>query len=285
MKRTLTDMVAIITGASSGIGRALAVELSARGAKLVLSARRTDRLEALNEELMSRAQGDSVSRHLCIPADVSSREQCEMLIDKSVERFGRIDTLVCNAGYGMLRPVAETTSEQALAIFQTNLFGTLDCIRRAVPVMQKQQIVGGYRGQIMLVSSAVARRSIPFFGLYSATKAAQLSIGESLRVELFPRQIAVTTVHPAGTSTEFGDVSATQSDGRRPKRIPGEIVQTATDVAKAMLRAIESPRPEVWPNSTYRWLISLGTMFPGMIDRLMLRRSDQIGGTREAELK
>ena len=251
----------------------LAVELSGRGAKLVLAARRIDKLQALNEQLGGR--------HLCIAADVARREDCEAMIAQAVAHFGRIDTLVCNAGYGFLTPVAETSPEAMQAIFQTNVFGTLDCIRAAVPHMLKQEIRDGWRGQVLMVSSVVARRAIPFFGVYSATKAAQLSLAEAMRIEVAPQKIAVTSVHPGGTETEFGNVSASLSGGQRPKRIAGEMRQSAADVARAMARAMESPRPEVWPMKSYRWFIGFGTLFPALVDRVLLRRRDQIAGSGE----
>ncbi|HWE96291.1 MAG TPA: SDR family NAD(P)-dependent oxidoreductase [Tepidisphaeraceae bacterium] len=269
MARTIAGMVIIITGASAGIGRALAVELAARGAKLALAARRADRLEALNAEL-----GGS---HLCITTDVARREDCERLIASTSEHFGRLDTLVCNAGYGFLRPVAESSPEMVQEIFQTNVFGTLDCVRAAVPVMSRQPLAGGWRGQVMLVSSAVARRAIPFFGIYSATKAAQLSMAEAMRVELAPQQIAVTSVHPIGTETEFGTTSASRSGGKRPKRISGEVSQSAETVARKMVRAIEHPRPEVWPAAASRWALGFATLAPRLADRILAKRREQIG--------
>ena len=264
MRRSIDGMVVIITGASAGIGRALAEELAARGAKLALGARRLDRLEELN-----RALG---GQHLCLRTDVSSRDDCESLVGRAAERYGCIDTLVCNAGYGILRPVAETTPQQMQEIFQTNVFGTADCLRAAVPHMLRQGANGGWRGHVMVVSSAVARRAIPYFGAYSATKAAQLSLAEALRVELRPRHIAVTSVHPIGTDTEFGDAAERRAGGGRIARIPGEWRQTARDVALAMVGAIERPRPEVWPARPTRWALSLATLAPRFVDRVMAKR-------------
>src|SRR5436309_5457365 len=111
--RKLHDMVVVITGASAGIGKALARQLSARGAKLVLAARRLDRLEDLNRSLGGG--------HLCLQTDVSRREDCEALIQKSVERFGRIDALVCNAGYGTIRTVPEMSPQEVQEMFATNV--------------------------------------------------------------------------------------------------------------------------------------------------------------------
>lgn len=256
-------MVVVITGASAGIGKALAEELSRRGARLALAARRADRLAALNRDLGGQ--------HLCVPADVSIREQCEALIRQTFDHFGRLDTLVCNAGYGFLRTVAGTSPQEMQAIFQTNVFGTADAIRAAAPRMGEQAPRDGWRGQVMIVSSVVARRGIPYFGAYSATKAAQLALAEAMRVELRDVGIAVTSVHPIGTDTEFSDVSASQSAGRRPV-VSGEVRQSAADVAKAMAKAIERPRPEVWPFRPSRWALGAATLLPRLVDRLLAKR-------------
>src|SRR3954471_18572836 len=114
MRRPLDNMVVVITGASAGIGKALAQALHARGAKLALAARRLDRIDALNRQLGGA--------HLTLQPDVSDRAQCEAFVRRTVEHFGRLDTLVCNAGYGILRPVAESTPEEVLHMFQTNVF-------------------------------------------------------------------------------------------------------------------------------------------------------------------
>src|SRR5688572_11395446 len=265
MRRPLRDMVVVITGASAGIGKALAESLHARGARLALAARRLDRIEALN-----RALGGN---HLALQTDVADPAQCESLIRRTVEHFGRIDTLVCNAGYGVLRPVAEAPRDEILRMFETNVLGTTDCIRTAVPTMRKQDVRAGRRGQGMIVSSAVARRGLPFYGVYSATKAAQLSLAEAMRVELRNDRIAVTSVHPIGTETEFGDAArkiAGHSLGIQ--QIPGEYRQSAETVAKRMVKAIERPRPEVWPFAPSRWVVSVGTLVPGIVDRVMAKR-------------
>src|SRR6184192_1829925 len=132
-------------------------------------------------------------------------------------------------------------------------FGTTDCIRAAVPVMARQEIRDGFRGQIMIVTSAAARRGLPYNGAYSATKAAQLSIAEALRVELRPLEIAVTSVLPIGTATEFFQ-AAEQVSGRRldpsgttPKR------HSVKRVVKGMIHAIRRPRAEVWSSRATRW--------------------------------
>src|SRR5438105_4816396 len=117
MLRRIDGMVVIVTGASAGIGKALAEELSRHGAKLALAARRIDRLEELNRQLGGG--------HLVVQCDVSQTNDCHRLINSAHQNFGRIDTLVCNAGYGEFRRAIETTPAQMEAIFRTNVFGTL----------------------------------------------------------------------------------------------------------------------------------------------------------------
>jgi short-subunit dehydrogenase len=270
MRRDIRGMVVVITGASAGIGAALAEELSGRGARLALAARRLERLEALNARLGGG--------HLCVGADVSRHEDCERLVAEAVARFGRLDTLVCNAGYGILRRVHETTSGQMRELFQTNVFGTADCVRAAVPQMLRQGPRCGRRGHVVVVSSAVARRAIPLFGVYSATKAAQLSLAEAMRVELRPLGIAVTSVHPVGTDTEFGDAAHARAGGGRLARIPGEVRQSAAQVAAKVARAVERPVPEVWPFAPSRFALALAALFPRRVDRMLARRMVVEGG-------
>jgi len=258
MPRKLNDMVVVITGASAGIGKALAERLSARGAALVLAARRLERLEELNQEMSAR--------HLVVRADVARREDCQTIVDRALERFGRIDTLVCNAGYGLYKKMSDTSPEDLRRIFATNVFGSTDCIYAALPSMLRQAPRDDWRGQIMLVSSCVARRAIPFLGAYSATKAAQLSLAEAMRVELTPDRIAVTCVMPIQTKTEFGRVAQTQGGVKIAR---GPVGQTVQHVVRRMTDAIVKPRAEVWPFRPARWAFGLGTLFPRLVDRAM----------------
>ena len=261
-------MVVVITGASAGIGRELAVKLAARGARLVLCARRLDRLQELSKTI-----GPD---HLCVQTDVAKPDECADLIRQAVERFTRIDTLVCNAGYGLGLPVAQTSADAMLDIFKTNVFGTTDCIRPAVPIMLAQPLRDAYRGQIVIVSSSVARRGLPFMGPYAATKAAQMSIAEALRVELAPSRIAVTSVHPVGTTTDFFTTAAALSQSHVAPH--GNWLQSVDTVAARMVRIIEKPRPELWPMPLARWALNLTTFMPGITDYFMAKIRDDIAG-------
>jgi short-subunit dehydrogenase len=269
MSRNLENMVVVITGASSGIGRALAEYLSQHKAKLTLAARRLDRLQALNAELGGG--------HQVIQADVSNQDDCRNLVQSAASFHGRIDTLVCNAGYGLAKSVSETSAIELRRIFETNLYGTTDTIRAAIPVFMRQSERDGYRGQVMIVSSAVARRGLPFFGAYSATKAAQLSIAEALRVELKPSHIAVTSVHPVGTETEFFDLAGKYGNSSVPPPGKGEVRQTADVVARKMAKAIVRPRPELWPLGSARFGISIATLLPGITDKALSNYRRSVG--------
>ncbi|MFT3786960.1 MAG: SDR family NAD(P)-dependent oxidoreductase [Tepidisphaeraceae bacterium] len=268
MPRQLRDSVIVITGASAGIGRALATVLHEHGARLVLAARRIDRLESLNSSLGGK--------HLCVQVDVSRTQDCHELIENAIEHFGRIDTLVCNAGYGIAASVAATTPEQLHAIFATNVFGTTDCIAAAVPYLRGNEVRDCWRGQIMIVSSAAARRSLVYFGAYSATKSAQLSIAESLRVELSRDRIAVTTVHPITTRTDFFDNASEQSGVKVDLAERSPVSQTAELVAAKMVRAMEKPCRELWPYWLARPMLSAVTFLPSVGDWVMGRMKRQM---------
>ena len=257
--RTLAGMVVVITGASAGIGRALAIELAGKGARLALGARRSEKLN----ELLAIIPGD----HLAVAMDVAKPEDCDRLISAAQQRFGRIDTVVCNAGVGLFRDIANTTRPEWDAIFATNVHGTLDCIHAALPILRQQVVSDGWRGQVMIVSSILGRRSAPWSGAYSATKAAQLSIAEALRGELRAEKIAVTSVHPIGTRTDFFSAAGERSGVTGNSR-PSRFDQSAEHVARRMAAAIARPRPEVWPSRPSRWLASLATFMPGIADRL-----------------
>jgi len=260
MSRALPDMVTVITGASSGIGRALAIDLASQGGKLVLGARRLNRLEEINRSLGGN--------HCCLKTDVSRPEDCQRLIHAAVEKFGRLDTLVCNAGFGFARAFDQMSQEDVRQIFQTNLFGTMECCRLAIPIMKRQEPRDGYHGQIMIVSSACARRGLPYFSTYAATKAAQLSLAEGLRIELKPFGIAVTSVHPVLTETDFF-TTANDLSGMSPAALAQGTKQSAAVVAARMVRAIRKPCRELWTKPMSRMSLSIAVALPALTDFFM----------------
>ena len=257
----------MITGASSGIGRALAIDLAARGGRLVLGARRLDRLQDLAAALPGKPY--------CLQTDVSRPQDCHRIIAAALDKFGRIDTVVCNAGYGLARAFDTMSQDDIREIFDTNLFGTIECCRRAIPIMKQQEWRDGYRGQLMIVSSACARRGLPYFTTYAATKAAQLSLAEGLRIELKPLGIAVTSVHPVLCETEFFSAAANRSD-MSPAPLAHGSMQSPQSVAAAMVRAIERPCRELWPKSLSRLSLTIATALPAVVDKVMCRIRDRM---------
>jgi NADP-dependent 3-hydroxy acid dehydrogenase YdfG len=267
MLRDLSGMVTAITGASSGIGRALAVALAEKGSKLALGARRLDRLQDLSREIGRD--------HLSQRIDVSHPEDCREFLTAAVEKFGRLDTVVCNAGYGFARPLDRMSAADIRQIFDTNLFGTIECCRLAIGIMKDQSPRDGFRGQLMIVSSACARRGLPYFSIYAATKAAQLSLAEGLRIELKPLQIAVTSVHPVLCETDFFS-TATDLSGMSPAALAQGGKQSPQCVAAKMARAIQRPVAELWPKPMSRLSLNLANLLPAMTDKVMCRLRDQM---------
>ena len=265
----LQGKVIVITGASSGIGAATALHLARQGAKLVLGARRKDKLLAVADQC-NAAGKLSGGTALPLDCDVSKEADVTCLIAHAVTSFGRLDVVLANAGYGFLAKVHETTDEQFDDIVDTNVKGTWYAMRLAAEIMLKQQPLPGekYRGHIIAVSSGAARRGLPLYGAYAMTKAAQLSLCEAMRVELKPQRIYVSTVHPLTTSTEFFEVASTKSRFKSSGLGPA---QSADAVAKKITRLIRRPRPELWPVPFSRYSLAFAAAFPRIADYIMAR--------------
>jgi short-subunit dehydrogenase len=256
----------IIAGASSGIGAATALALAKEHHNLILAARRLDKLEQVAAQCRSLG-----APTLTLPCDVSKREDIDRLVAASQEKFPRLDVMIANAGYGFLAKVQETTEAQFDDIVATNIKGTLYAMQAAAAVMLKQQPVGGgkaARGHIIAISSGAARRGLPLYGVYSMTKAAQLSLAEAMRVELHSEKIYVSTVHPLTTATEFFEVASKKS---RLRSTGLGHAQPASLVAQKIVHLIHHPKPELWPVPFSAWMLSLATLFPRLADHAMAR--------------
>jgi meso-butanediol dehydrogenase/(S,S)-butanediol dehydrogenase/diacetyl reductase len=272
MARALAGMTVAITGASAGIGAALALALAGSGARLALCARRPDKLAEVMTAVVAATPGADAGRHWSCRADVADPADCAAFIAGAEGHFaGPVDTLVCNAGYGLWSSIANTTPADWERIMRTNLLGTTECIRAALPRMRQAPLRAGWRAQVMIVSSGLARRGKPEGGAYSATKAAQLSVAEALRIEESAARIAVTSVHPVTTTTDF--IAASATVGEQPwSRYRNQPEQTAEQVAAAMVAAMVKPRAEVWPHAASRWALSFGTIWPEFVDRYLLKQ-------------
>ncbi len=265
MVRDLTDRVIVITGASAGIGAAMAEAAAEARMHCVLAARREDKLEQV-----ARRVRDAGREALVVAADVGKDDDVRRLVEQTVERFGRLDVMFANAGYGFLRPVADLSDDEHRQIFEANYFGTVRCIREALPIMQQAG-----RGHIVITSSIVGRVGLPLYAAYSATKAAQDALATALRVELEPLNIDLTAVYPIGTKTEFFEVSA-KIGGRDAisENTPEAFMQSPAHVARRIVKALRRPCPEVWPARWSRYGAALACMFP-RLTRWALRKHFQ----------
>ena len=251
--------VIAITGASAGIGRATALRVARDGAAVAICARRADRLEAVAAQITA-AGGQA----LAVPADVSHPDDVERFVEHIVERFGRLDVMMCNAGFGLAGAIDDVRLEQMQKLVDVNYVGTYLAARAALRVFRRQG-----HGHIVIVSSIVGKRGVPYMGAYAATKFAQVGLAECLRAELVGSAIHVTVVYPVSTDTEFFDVMSHET-GTTVMRGPGP-KQSVDAVANAIARAIERPVPEVYPYFKSRALVWLNAIAPGFCDRVVQR--------------
>lgn len=250
--------VVAITGASAGIGRATALSLARTGASLALCARRADVLEAVGEEVR-RAGGQA----FVVTADVSREADMESFVARTVERFGRLDVMICNAGFGIYGAIDQIAAADMRRLIDVNYMGTYHAARAALPIFRRQGA-----GQVVMISSIVGKRGVPYVGAYAATKFAQVGLAECLRAELVGTDIHVTVVYPISTETEFFQVMTRESGHATRAAGPR---QRAEDVAEAIAWAIERPTPEVYPYAMAKWLAIINSVAPGLTDRLVKR--------------
>jgi len=251
--------VIAITGASAGIGRATALRLARDGASIAICARRHDRLDAVGGEI-EKAGG----RAFPFVADVTQEVDMDVFVRRTVEEFGRLDVMMCNAGFGIYGSIDDITPEQMKKLMDVNYFGTYYAARAALRVFRRQQ-----QGHLIIVSSIAGKRGVPYMGAYSATKFAQIGLAECLRSEVFGSDIHVSVLCPISTPTEFTEVieretGAQITNARGPK-------QAVEEVAEAVARAIEKPVPEIFPYRKARGLVILNAIAPGLADRLVQR--------------
>lgn len=257
----LTGKPIAITGASSGIGLATAFACTRAGMPVALAARREDRLRDAVERI--RAAG---GKAIAVRVDVDSREDCRALVDRTVAEFGSIYAVFANAGYGAYTPIADTPDEDLRAMFETNLWGTLNTIRPALERMRAAP-QGATRGHILICSSCLSKLALPFSAAYSATKAAQDHFGRSLRAELAPENIQVSTVHPVGTRTELFETAEQRSRVKRSvQHGPRGMMQPPERVAEAVVRCLRRPRGEVWTSLITRLAFAASVAAPGIRD-------------------
>jgi len=252
--------VVIITGASSGIGRALAKEFFSRGASLALGARRIDQLEALKAELRS-------PNVLCVATDVALEVDCKNLIDLTIEKFGRIDVLINNAGISMRSLFLDLDMEVMHRVMNVNFFGTVYCTKYAMPFLLES------KGSLVGVISIAGHVGLPGRTAYSASKFAIRGFLDTIRIEYLKSGLHVLVAAPGFTASEVRKVALT-SDGTPQGETPRneEKMMSAETCALYIAEAVRKRKRElILTFMEGKFTVFLGKFFPSLLDRLIYK--------------
>jgi short-subunit dehydrogenase len=255
----LQGKVAVVTGASMGIGEAIAKIFANAGASVVLLSRDTERTEA------ARARIGHTERALALACDVRNREEIDRVVSLTLHHFKRIDVWINNAGHGILDSIANVDMAAVRETFETNFFGALEAMQAVIPVMKQQG-----SGTIINVSSVAGHIPLPFHAVYSATKFAMNAIGKGSRIELKSSGINVMTVCPGYVRTAFGAnaVKGTEQKQVRPASVRGI---SAERVANAVLQGYLKGKREVVVPWTMHPVIKIYQLFPGLVEWSMVK--------------
>lgn len=256
-RRQIHGLRGILTGASSGIGYALATELAHRGARLIVVARREQRLRELVESV-SGASGEIVP----FVGDVVDAAVQQQSIELAVETFGGLDLLINNAGVGAMGPFAEASPERLRLVMDVNFFAAVELSRRALPALRQ-----GVTPIIVNVSSVLGHRGVPGCAEYCASKFALEGFSQSIRAELAREGIDVLVVSPARTKTEFFD-QAIDGRGTPWPKIRG---MSSEAVARRTVRAIRRGQHRLIVSLGGKSLVWASRLFPGIVDRVLAR--------------
>jgi short-subunit dehydrogenase len=257
-RRDIDGSRAIVTGASSGIGREVARQLAEAGAAVVAMARREERLTELADEV--RAAGGRIET---LAGDVTDADARQRLLDVARERFGGLDILVNNAGVGAMGLFEEAEPERLRRVMEVNFFALVELTRLALPELRR-----GTRPIIVNVSSILGRRGVPYSSEYAASKFAVHGFSESIRAELSRHGVDVLVVSPGTTETEFFD-QLIEKTGE--PTWPEHKAVPASEVARQTVDAIRRGRHEIVPYFYGKLLLGLNRLSPALMDRLMTR--------------
>jgi short-subunit dehydrogenase len=260
MKKTdFREKVIIITGASSGIGEALALQLADKGAWLALAARNVEKLEAIAQQCIQRG-----GKAIAIPTDVGIESQCQTLIERTIAEYGRIDTLINNAGFGS---AARFDEMHDLTVFQkviqVNFFGSVYCTHYALPHLKATQ------GQIVGVSSLRGKLPSPTADGYGASKHAMAGFFDALRVELAESEVDVTMIYPGWVSTGISG-RALKADGSPLGRVSAHEkgAMPVETCARIIIRAIEKHKREVIMTLQGKMGVWFRHVVPGVVQQI-----------------
>ena len=264
MQNTFREKTVIVTGASSGIGKALALRLADEGAWLALAARNAQCLDSLAEECQQRG-----SKAIAIPTDVADESQCRALIQRTQEMYGCIDTLVNNAGIDVVSKLEDLPNLRLFKqVVDVNFYGAVHCAYYALPYLKET------RGRIVNISSLGGMLAIPFNTSYVASKFAVIGFSDSLRMEVEQAGVSVTVICPSWVVTEFHERYLDkngQPKGPSGRGIYTEHTMTADQCAQIVLRAARRRKRQVVmrPGPLALWLKLIA---PGLIDWLTISR-------------
>jgi short-subunit dehydrogenase len=256
--RTFTDRRALVTGASSGIGRGLAIELARHGVDVVLLARREDRLAEVSQQITALGR-----RAIPVVGDVTDATARRRAVDAAREQLGGLDILINNAGVAAHGRFVESDPGRIRPIMEVNFFAPVELIREAIPLMRE-----GRQPIIVNIGSILGRRGSPHKSEYSASKFALHGFSEAVRPELARLGIDVLVVAAGPTETEHFEVlleGTAELPWGNPPRQPAE------DAARTIVRAIERNRREIVTGWRARLLLAANRLFPGIVDRFMSR--------------
>ncbi len=227
----LSGRVVAVTGASSGIGEATALACARAGAVLALAARRSERIEALAQQIVQDG-----GRAIALPTDVGEEEQAQAFVQGAHAELGRLDVLVNNAGVMLLGPIENAPTEEWRRMIHANVFGVLYCTHAALPLMRAQG-----SGHIVNVSSVAGRIARQGSGVYNLTKFGVGAFSESLRQECVELGVRVTLIEPGAVATELPAHNRPEVLEQMRKRFAGVTPLAAEDIAAAILYAIGQP--------------------------------------------
>jgi short-subunit dehydrogenase len=258
MPRPLSEQVVVVTGASSGIGRATALRFGQRGSSIVLAARNKEALDAVATEI-ERAGG----RAHVTTTDVAEWEQVQRLAAEAVSRFGRIDTWVNNAAVSAYGTVAQMDVSEIQRMVQVNLMGQINGMKAALEEMRRQG-----QGSIINVASALAERSVPLQAAYCATKHGVKGFTEALRLELEAEGLPINAVlvMPSSINTPLFR-HARSKLGVKPMPIPP--IYEPRVVAETIVEMAERPQRQVVVGGSGKWMVVAQRLSPGLLDRYM----------------
>jgi short-subunit dehydrogenase len=263
MKRDLRGRRAIVTGASGGIGRSVAEALARQGARVALVARTRERLEEAAAQIHARGGEAHV-----IPGDITLEDDRSRILESATEQLGGLDLLVNNAGVGSWGHFVGSTEEILRQVMEVNFFGPVELIRQAVPALEH-----GRQPAVVNVASMCARRAMPAWPEYSASKFALAGISESLRGELIRFGIDLLLINPGLTNSGYSS-HLLRSEGRA--NIDFSRGMAPDHVADRIVASVRGNRFETVVGSDARWMLLFNRFFPRWLDRLLGRKVQKL---------